>query len=61
MVGGRKHQPRRRNVESAYQRIDKYEIGDIESVKNDEKTIGFPRTDAIPSSTEFKDLEIKKK
>lgn len=49
------------NVESAGQRIDKYKIADIEPVKNSETSIGYPKIDAVPTSTETKDLEIKNK
>ncbi|MCO5238379.1 MAG: hypothetical protein M9933_19140, partial [Chitinophagaceae bacterium] len=48
------------DIENAYQRIDKYKVGDIIPVKNDEKSIGYPKPDALPSSSEFKDLENKK-
>ncbi|MDQ6755384.1 MAG: RHS repeat-associated core domain-containing protein [Bacteroidota bacterium] len=45
-------------VNSAYQRIDKYKNSDFVPVNNDEKTIGYPKTDATPE-TKTKDLEIK--
>jgi RHS repeat-associated protein len=47
------------NVEDAYQRIDKYKIGDITPVNNSETSIGYPKQLAVPTTTETKDLEIK--
>jgi RHS repeat-associated protein len=46
-------------IENAYQRIDKYKIQDITPVNNSETSIGYPNTEAVPASTETKDLEIK--
>ena len=47
------------DIESAYQRIDKYKINDITPVNNSETSIGYPKIDATPASTETKNLEIK--
>lgn len=48
------------DIESAYQRIDKYKINDITPVNNSETSIGYPKVGAEPTTTETKDLEIKK-
>ncbi len=48
------------DIESAYQRIDKYKINDITPVNNSETSIGYPNVGAEPTTTETKDLEIKK-
>jgi hypothetical protein len=49
------------NVERAYQKIDAYKIGDIVPVNNNENSVGYPKTGALPVSSEFKEVEIKKK
>lgn len=44
----------------AYQKVDKFKIGDIEVVNDNEGTIGYPKPDALPTSSETTRYKFRK-